>query len=498
MSELIVRADAGIQVGTGHVMRCLALAQEWIANSGKVRFMGAGLSLGLRNRLESEGCTVVEIESEGADIDFLRHVSKSTALYCPWVLLDGYHFTPSLQQSIVNLGVRLAVVDDFGHVNPTCADMVINANPCALRDDYVLDRADADVLLGSRYALLRREFTRKKHIRRFETDETRILVTFGGSDPSNVTARVLDACSELDNNLKFKVLVGSLNPHRNELAASIKSLGNKANMLEPVSDMSDLMAWADMAIAAGGHTCWELAAMGLPALVIEIADNQSRIAAALAQAGTVITLGPEKLLQHDSLVAALRDLVSSPAKRCQMSVNAMSMVDGFGCRRIVQKMKKKQIAFRRAVESDAQWIWELSNDAVVRRASFNTGLIPWDDHLLWLRRKLADPACTLLVVESDVGVRVAQCRFENNGDAAKISVSLHECIRGSGWGAAIISAACAWYSGNIDECRPVVAEIREQNSASLRAFNRAGFVITKRIFVSGSPALEMELKEVSQ
>jgi UDP-2,4-diacetamido-2,4,6-trideoxy-beta-L-altropyranose hydrolase len=224
LPPLLVRADADATQGTGHVMRCLALAQEWCARGGSVRFVSARPSPRLSRRIQSSGATLIEIEQAHpnfADLDStvrsleqLQRGAKSPA----WVVLDGYHFDNDFQRQLRRAGCRLLVIDDNNHLPRYDADIVLNHGIRAPRLDYRASD-DAWFLLGTGYALLRAEFVQRRGFKRDVKNRAKnILITLGGGDADNVTHKVIGAVQQLGElNLEIQVLVGALNPHREEL-----------------------------------------------------------------------------------------------------------------------------------------------------------------------------------------------------------------------------------------------------------------------------------------
>ena len=190
---------------------------------------------------------------------------------------------------IRSAGCRLLVIDDNAHLPYYDADIILNHGIHAPRLDY-RSNDDAGCLLGTRYALLRREFSRWRALRHgVESRAENILITLGGGDADNVARKVLLTLSQIDDlELNIKVLMGALNPHRDELRALADSRSN-IDLQTHVADPASLMAWADIAIAAGGTTA-ELAFMQVPALLIVLADNQESVVAGIHRFGAARSL----------------------------------------------------------------------------------------------------------------------------------------------------------------------------------------------------------------
>jgi spore coat polysaccharide biosynthesis predicted glycosyltransferase SpsG len=193
------------------------------------------------------------------------------------------------------------------------------------------------LLLGPRYALLRREFgPAARRPRDVPPIARKVLVTLGGSDPDNRTLTILRALQRCRvEGLHAVVVAGAASPHLGELEEAAATGPARVEVRTAVGDMSGLMAWADLAIGAGGITSWERAALGLPSLVVVIADNQRDIAAALHQAGLSWNIGEAAALGEDRLRTAIEALSRDGAERKKMAERGRQLVDGRGGGRVV-------------------------------------------------------------------------------------------------------------------------------------------------------------------
>ena len=336
--NLLIRADANAQMGTGHLMRCLALAQGWKARVGQAMFITACESEVLRHHLLDEGFQVITLERpypEPADWEITSQV-LAAHLYA-WLVLDGYQFDPAYQRKIKEAGHRLMVIDDMAHLDHYCADVVLNQNINAERLHYSCE-LDTRLLLGTRYVLLRSEFLAwREWQREIPKVARKVLVTLGGGDPDNQTLKVIRALQQAGvDGLEAVVVVGASNPHFRGLQSIARNSQFSIRLVQNVTNMPEVMAWADMAVSAGGSTCWELAFMGLPTVVLVLAENQQGIAAGLGKAGVVLDLGwytEASIVQvANTLVALLEDW----GLRRQMSQQGRKIVDGGGVERVVE------------------------------------------------------------------------------------------------------------------------------------------------------------------
>jgi spore coat polysaccharide biosynthesis predicted glycosyltransferase SpsG len=196
------------------------------------------------------------------------------------------------------------------------------------------------LLLGTKYALLRHEFLKwRGWNRKISAQARKILVTLGGGDPENVTLKVIHAFNSFDDpDLEVKIVVGPSNHHKELLKNAMLHAPCSMLCVENASNMPELLAWADVAVSAGGSTCWELAYMGLPAVVIVRAENQKDIAADLDRAGVVISLKQHTEVTLEHLAGTIFRLIEDHELRQKMSRQGRELVDGQGSARVVQKL----------------------------------------------------------------------------------------------------------------------------------------------------------------
>ena len=291
---LVIRADADSQIGTGHVMRCVALGQAWQDRGGRVVIVTCRCPAPLVRRLAEEGIEHRSLaETPGGTQDCKATVSLAAALDCRWIVADGYHFTAKYQRMLRNAGFKVLAVDDYGHCDVWCADAVLNQNIFATERSYESEVADCQFLLGTKFALLRREFVQAEPIaHRNGGPIQRLVVTLGGGDPDNATGKVLELLNHIAHpGLNIRLLVGSVNLHLEGLTTKAEQSKHHVEILTNVRDMPALFRWADGIISAAGSTCWEWLFYRLPAAVITIASNQRRVAKSLAEEGLAIDLG---------------------------------------------------------------------------------------------------------------------------------------------------------------------------------------------------------------
>lgn len=341
---LFIRADARQRMGTGHVMRCIALGQAWQDAGGRVIFMTCCDNTALKERISREGFLLKQIEYAYPD-----STDKFSVLSCieeytiqsdiPWLVVDGYHFDQGYVQPIREAGTNVLFIDDYNHLPAYRCDLLLNQNFGSEVFHYATNAA-ATKMLGPEYALLRREFRNNTPPGRKRIEEVkRILITLGGSDPDNVTGQFLSALNTLDcSRLHIRVIIGAANPYSNELQRIQLESVAEIELLSGVSDMVEMYEWADLAVSAGGSTCWELCRMGLPFLIIIIAENQIRIAEGLDRAGAAVNLGWMENMNPEAVAETVGGLIRSVEQRELMAEKGRVLVDGQGASRVVERI----------------------------------------------------------------------------------------------------------------------------------------------------------------
>jgi UDP-2,4-diacetamido-2,4,6-trideoxy-beta-L-altropyranose hydrolase len=519
---LLLRADAGPETGAGHVMRCLALAQAWRARGGEAAFAGR-IVPALAERLREEGFALHAApdagDGEAADIRAALAVlgAATAASGTPgWLALDGYGFTPSWQDAVREAGHRLLLLDDTATLGRYDADILLNQNAFAAQMDYPAPPRTLR-LLGLRFALLRREFAELAPREAEPERATRVLVTMGAADARDATRTVLDGLALLAARsgataaapLAVTVAVGPANPRRAELERTAAAPGLALEFATPGRDMPARMRAAHVCIAAAGSTSWELAHLGVPALLATTADNQRGIAARLAEAGAAVDLGPtggDAALTPETVADALEPLLADGARRRAMSAAGRALVDGRGAPRVAALMttlsgeipplflhdERTATGLRPAGEDDCAALWRLANDPDLRANSFSSAPIPWDDHAAWFARALAAPDVRIRVLEF-AGVPAGQVRFERRSEAAEIDYCVAPPFRGLGLGARLLATTAgeAAHALDVDTVR---GWVREDNAPSLRCFARAGFARTGEKTHNGARYARFDLR----
>ncbi len=342
---LAIRADANLGIGTGHVMRCVALAQAWQDAGGCAAFICAEMSAGLEQRLNVEGISVYPVAASAGSLDDAQETAEVVAkLKADWLAIDGFQFGQNFIDKL-QAAAPILLIDDHHPRERYDTDVVLNPNIFATAEMYSA-RCRGAVLAGPAYALLRREFRvhgRKPPAR--PSRPTRLLVTMGGSDPDNVSLRILKALNEarLDQ-LEVTLLCGAANPHMHSLQRAARESKHPVKVVVDVTDMACFLQCIDVAISAPGGTCLELACLGVPMLLIVIAENHERTAEEFAARGLALSAGWHGKFNEKELALHIQEFVNNPERNQRMAKNAASLIDGRGAGRVISAMLQRKMA----------------------------------------------------------------------------------------------------------------------------------------------------------
>lgn len=368
--KIIFRADASLQIGTGHVMRCLALADALKTQGAECQFICREHPGNLIEHIKHKGYRVhalaaassvhtslLEIDeattkSQPAHAAWLGATQTQDATECAtvvaelqpdWLIVDHYALDAYWETALQPHYRKLMVIDDLAdrpHVSDLLLDQTYGRDAQAYQP-WV--SADCTVLCGSQYALLRPEFSALRPYsltRREKPQLEHLLINMGGVDKDNATGQVLQTLRHcaLPKHCRITVVMGASAPWITDVRHQAEQLPWPTEVRVNVSDIAQLMADSDLAIGAAGSTSWERCCLGLPAVMIVLADNQRQVAQGLEQAGAVhVIQSPQLVLE--CLPTLLASLVSAPAQQIAMSQVAACIADGSGVLTVIDHLE---------------------------------------------------------------------------------------------------------------------------------------------------------------
>ncbi|TNE86140.1 MAG: UDP-2,4-diacetamido-2,4,6-trideoxy-beta-L-altropyranose hydrolase [Gammaproteobacteria bacterium] len=365
MRTVAFRTDASLQIGTGHVMRCLTLADNLKKKGAKCHFICREHHGHLSELILSKGYTVHVLPCEGGnpveneELDhaaWLGTTQGQDAQACrpilevlqpDWLVVDHYALNILWEESLRPFCRRLMVIDDLADRTHLC-DLLLDQNLGRKPADYAgLVPKECTVLVGPQYAMLRPEFAALREYsleRRKQSKLQNLLITMGGVDQSNATGKVLESLkqSSFSDNIRIDVVMGSKAPWLEEVKGIARDMPCPTDVLVSVTNMAQLMADSDLAVGAAGSTSWERCCMGLPTLTVILAENQVSIGQALQLSGAAKLVGaPFDAGFEERCSNALLDLMRSSDCLHVMSEVAADITNGVGCDRVARRLLSK-------------------------------------------------------------------------------------------------------------------------------------------------------------
>jgi UDP-2,4-diacetamido-2,4,6-trideoxy-beta-L-altropyranose hydrolase len=491
--NIAFRVDASSQIGTGHFMRCLTLADALKQSGAHIRFISRNLPEHLQNMLGVKGIEFVLLESDTAPAltDDLAHahwlgtsqaqdaqatVRTLSGQMWNWLVVDHYALDIRWESALRGTVQKIMVIDDLADRQHDC-DVLLDQNFYAdMQTRYTRKvPSHCELLMGPRYALLRDEFRKlREQVKPRTGPVKRILVFFGGVDTDNYTGQAIAALSEIDiRGLHVDVVIGAQHPYLEEIKAACVQHGFISHV--QTSKMAELMAAADLAIGAGGSATWERCCLGLPTLVFCTAYNQQKQLVDAAHEGLLYS--PEiKADLNRTIQRHTSALIENANLRELISHNSMQTVDGRGVLLVIASLGMSDIEIRLAKPDDSEKLFQWRNHPSIREVNRNANVIDGQDHQSWFASVLTDPKKMLLIgqrSESPVGV----VRFDKQNEEAEISIYVVPERASSGLGLSLLQSAEQWLTANHPEIRKIQAHVLGTNERSQRLFSTAGYQI---------------------
>ena len=466
----IFRADAGATIGWGHVMRCSALAYTLKDAGWRCAWATASDNAAMTARLAAR---FDEIATLAPGPDEVAQMRARWREGCRLLVVDHYERDVQYESSCRGWANSILAIDDLAERAHDC-DLLLDAAPGGIADDYRRRVPEAAVLLlGPAYALLMPTFAaarRRILPRRYAGAARRILVALGATNPNGLLDKVLDAIEQASVELAPDLVFAWNTPDADRLAARVERAGGRVHV--DVGNMAELMATADLAVGAGGMSTWERCTLGLPTLLLVIADNQRANAEALDAIGAARIVAPE----IDTLNSAIDALAGDAAALERMSRAAARLSDGLGAIRVRQAVDQlprardgQPIRIRPVQMEDAEIILEWQRRPETRRFSRNPNIPSKTEHLCWIDDKLDDPGCVMnLILHGETPAGVA--RLDRIPQGYEVSIAVDPQRHQLGIGGIALDL--------LHQLVPeddLWAHVQRENMASLAMFRRAGY-----------------------
>jgi UDP-2,4-diacetamido-2,4,6-trideoxy-beta-L-altropyranose hydrolase len=322
--KILFRCDSSFSTGSGHLIRCLNLAE---LISQDTIFLCRKLHGNINLRVQQNQFKLIEFPDIqdykiGSPINEIEEIEAVLQNEAPDVIVvDHYGLDKSWEKAAKKYCKLLVVIDDLGREHNASA--IIDQNYRVQHPANYLE-SGAQLFLGPHYAVLNKNFLESTSVKRSFKNVKQVLVFFGGSDPKSMTLRSLKLPQHFDHSIKWKFVVGSQNQDAKKIQSEANQLPN-IEVLVDVNNMHELMLQSDIFIGAGGSTSWERAKLGLPSVVVSIAENQEELSKELAAQGIIHYLGRSQDLDMEEFVKNLQEIFHNNSKRELMSQKALSL-----------------------------------------------------------------------------------------------------------------------------------------------------------------------------
>jgi len=502
MMRVVIRVDASEVMGSGHVMRCLALAGELRERKTDVAFVCREHPGNLCLLIEQQGFIVFRLPVAsfiigtddalahahwlGAtwqdDADRTRAVIAGLLVMPDWLVVDHYGVDFRWENALRTAVGDIMAIDDLAD-RMHSAGLLLDQNLVERMGDRYADKIPigTGLLLGPCYALLQPSYAglhdrmpvRQGPIRR-------ILLYFGGADAHDLTGRALAAFLQLDrNDVVVDVVVPASSPNTEGIRRLAEGKAN-VHLHGYLPSLAELMARADLAIGAAGIVSWERLCLGLPALVVTVAENQRAIAEELERCGLIRYLGHHDGVDESAIETALAGLLGQRSSE-EWSRRCLMAVDGRGAARVgavLTTTAETPLQVRDAAPWDEALLLEWANDPMTRRNAFSSGEISTQTHQAWFKARLGDrDGCRLYIVETPDGAPLGTVRFERQERAWEVHFSLAPVFRRRGLGRRLLQAAMLQLRADNMGDVLVFGQVKESNLASSRIFETLAFQI---------------------
>lgn len=499
--HVAVRVDASATMGTGHLRRCLSLAQALIELGARVDLLTRRLDnvapqvlsgpaapegLGIHWLPAPAGACISDEHGPPhqawAGVQWTQDVEDVLATLrndAPdWLVVDHYAFDERWHAAVRHgLGCRILVIDDTAD-RPLDADALLDQNwasdhrakytPCL--------RRETRWLVGPNYALLSSAYRRAPRYG-FHSEVHSLGIFLGGTDPGGASARVLNVCRSSGFAGPIEMVSTSTNPHLDELRTACADTPNTLLTLDE-PDLAAFFARHDLQIGAGGGATWERCCIGVPAIALVLAVNQAAVVPALDK---LYVLRAARLdddaepAELPALSQALAALLADPGGRRALGARAALLIDGRGAQRVALSLLGDAMHLRQATLDDAQLLHEWRNHPAVRTVSNSADLINIAEHRGWMQRVLAANDRWLLVAE--VGRLPVGCiRFDQSAEGrVMVSLYLDPELQGLGLGRKLLLAGEGALSRRLGNSFTVDASVMPGNTASQHLFEACGY-----------------------
>jgi UDP-2,4-diacetamido-2,4,6-trideoxy-beta-L-altropyranose hydrolase len=475
MHRVVIRCDGGRNIGLGHIMRCLALA-DMLRNQFQILFVLQETSEDVYALIQREGWSY-EVLPESKDVDKDLPLLIALLSQGDIVVLDGYEFKTEYQYAIRQRDYRVVAIDDL-HAWHHYADVILNHAGGVSESSYSCETY-THLMLGPSHTLLRKEFFEQQTIYQDSGEWSRFFISMGAADTGGNTLKIAQALLSWPTTKKIVLMVSTLNPHlealkKLEVEQDRVTIAYNLN----ASQLIDNLQNTDVVICPASTISLETCAVGRYLLTGYTAANQMNILQGLLSAELAFSLGDINMISPGDFLEKLKFFYTLPQRK-RMLLNQKAVIN-VKTKELIQKTfhslssSLEEMICRPARRADLMLYYAWVNDTEVRKNSFQTSQVNLKDHTNWFEKQIqSGNALMLLFFQNDEPI--GQVRFTIEEDKATINFSIAKDHRGRGLASELISRASKELTERRPEIRQILAEVKPSNMASSRAFEKCGF-----------------------
>jgi len=486
--KIFFRVDSSSLIGSGHVVRCLTLAKSLKKEGAKCKFICKDYDSSFNKIIKTQGFEVIVLTNSNKlykdffnknwEEDARQTINVIREEKIDWLVVDHYGLDIRWEKKLRPYTKKIMVIDDLANRKHDC-ELLLDQN---LVDNFEKRYQNflpkyANTLLGPKYALLQSEYKNKHLIASPRTGSVKnILIYFGATDKNNLTELIIKEFNKLNREDIFLNVVISSNSSQIKKIKNESKKNKKIKLFTNLSSLAPLMLKADISIGACGTTSWERCCLGLPAIVITLADNQRQIAKELHKRKVIYWLGHYDNIKINLISKKIEKLINQNLKN--WSNRCKSITDGFGTQRVTSILKlnsRTKLKARVARIEDSKLILTWANDPLVRLNAFNSKIINNKTHNEWFNFRLNNSKkCVILIIETLEKIPIGQVRFEKKNRKWFINYSVASFARKKNISSKLLKTAIKKFKKN--KTFKLIAEVKKDNIASCKVFEKIGFI----------------------
>jgi len=490
--KIVFRVDASSAMGSGHLIRCKNLALALIKRGAEVSFICRDFNGNLIHDLLAESISVSVLASPkisarttdsylhwlgvSQEVDAAETILALNSEHPDWMIVDHYALDIVWEKQVKPHVKKVLVIDDLANRLHLC-DLLLDQNYSFETNNRYqrLLPEDSRQILGPRYALMDSNFQHaREKMSKNRIGIKTILIYLGGVDPDNITSMALLALSDPKlEEIQVNVLIGANSPPHRQAVEVLVEARPYTKLYEPQDNMVELLVGADLVIGAGGVSALERLSLGVPTILVSVADNQIAVCKALAAAGCAYYVGHAPALLYKELLGQLLWCIENQYQITEKAKQGLTIVDALGARRtteVILPSSENELSLRETKLEDVYLYFSWVNETEVRRQSINTDIIGWQKHNDWFYGKMKASNCHMFVLT--IGdFPVGQVRFDVENGKVEIDYSLDKVVRGRGWAANMIIKAAYKMEPHLI----LIGEVKSSNIASRKVFQGMGF-----------------------